>query len=191
MWHFYLINHPRWIIWSKSPGELRVEYHSFHSALSIFWVIWTEYFTVKWYHILRKYIAYLWFGSHLFLCPSAHPMYATSWIQIPWRRLKDPGSAMYVCIPRKDRNLLLATLPVNGPSSNSASPKTMLYSLRWLSWVLQWSRYRSHQGDYSAYEKQPFKLQTIWSQITLVQYRTTVLAPCVFRQESFSNWFSI
>lgn len=75
-------------------------------------------------------------------------------------------------VPRKDRNLLLATLPVNWPSSNSASTKIMLYSLRWLSWVLQWSGHRSYQGDYSAYEKQPFKFQTVWSQVTQITHST-------------------
>lgn len=122
---------------------------------------------------------------------SFHPMHATTWIQILWHRSKDPRSAMYICISRKDRNLLLAILPINGPSSNSASTKTMLYSLRQLSWVLQWSRHRSCQGDYSAYEKQPFKFQTIWSQITLVHYCTTVLVLYVFRWEFFQLTFHL
>lgn len=75
MWHFYLINRHCWIIWGKSPSELsRVGYLSFYSALSIFWVIWAEYFTVRWSHTLRKYIAYLQFGSHLFLCLSTQCM---------------------------------------------------------------------------------------------------------------------
>ena len=46
----------------------RVGYFSFHPALRIFRVIWTEYFTARWYRTLRKYMAYLQFGSHLFLC---------------------------------------------------------------------------------------------------------------------------
>lgn len=64
-----------WIIWSKSPGEIsRVRYLFLHSGPSIFQVIWTEYFTARWYHMLRKYIGYLKFGRHLFPCPSTQCM---------------------------------------------------------------------------------------------------------------------
>jgi len=47
------------------------------------------------------------------------------------------------------------------------------------------------QGDYSDGEKQPFKFQTVWSQITLVYYCTTVLVLYVFTQEFLQLTFHL